>query len=61
MDELLYEYYLDIVNELYVGETDFIKNFIKVIHDARSPYVGTPMRAIKGDRNLIKIGDMIAK
>lgn len=61
--DLLIENYFEnfeMINELYVGETDFIKKFIKVIHDARQPYVGKPMKAIKGDKNLIKIGDMIA-
>lgn len=55
----IYDLEFDILNELYVGETKFIDKFIEMIHKAREPYVGQFQRAIKGDKNLLKIADMI--
>lgn len=52
---------IDLLNELYVGETKFIGELIQAVSDARRPYVGRMQRPIRGDRNLLKIGDMIAK
>ncbi len=57
----MWKYELDILNELYVGETKFVEQLIQAISEARKPYVGKMQRPIKGDRNLIKIGDMIAE
>lgn len=56
----MWKYELDILNELYVGETKFIEQLIQAISEARKPYIGRMQRPIKGDKNLIKIGDMIA-
>ena len=53
-----YEYSL--VQELYVGETKFITDFIELVSKARAPYVGSLKRPIKGNKDFIKIGDMIA-
>ena len=52
---------LDLLNELYVGETKFINELIQAVSEARRPYVGRLQRPIKGDRSLIRIGDMIAE
>ena len=49
------------IDEAYVGETKFIKDFIELIHEARAPYIGKFKKPIKGNKTLIKIGDMIAK
>lgn len=51
----------DILNELYVGETPFIESFIELVSNARKPYVGKLKKPIKGNRDFIKIGDMIAE
>ena len=51
----------EILNELYVGETPFIKDLIEEISRARSPYVGKLKRPIKGNKDFIRIGDMIAE
>lgn len=48
-------------NELYVGETPFIVELTKAISEARAPYIGKPKKPIKGNKDFIKIGDMIAK
>lgn len=52
---------LALLNELYVGETKFISDLIQAVSEARRPYVGRMQRPIRGDRNLLKIGDMIAR
>ena len=56
-----YNAFIDIVNELYVGETEFIKKFQAEISKARAPYVGKLKKPIKGNKDFIKIGDMIAE
>lgn len=50
-----------ILNELYVGETKFIKEFTELVSTARAPYVGKMKRPINGNKDFIKIGDMLAK
>lgn len=57
----MWKYELDILNELYVGETEFIERLIQAVSEARRPYVGRLQRPITGDRSLIRIGDMIAE
>ena len=59
--ELLIENNEEILNELYVGETPFIKKLINEISKARAPYVGKLKKPIKGNKDFIKIGDMIAE
>lgn len=51
---------IDILNELYVGETSFIKDLIEEVSKARAPYVGKIKKPIKGNKDFIRIGDMIA-
>ena len=51
----------DILNELYVGETPFIKKLLDEVSKARAPYVGKHKKPINGNKDFIKIGDMIAK
>lgn len=51
----------DILNELYVGETKFIKEFTELVSTARAPYIGKMKRPINGNKDFIKIGDMIAE
>lgn len=52
---------LDILEELYVGETDFINRLIEEVSKARAPYVGKMKRPIKGNKDFIKIGDMLSE
>lgn len=59
--DLLTEFDEDILNELYVGETAFINKLIDEVSKARAPYVGKMKKPIKGNKDFIKIGDMIAK
>ena len=54
-DELL------MLDELYVGETPFISKLINAVSKAREPYVGKLKKPIKGNKDFIKIGDMIAE
>lgn len=56
-----YSEFQDILNELYVGETPFIKSFIELVSSARAPYVGKIKRPIKGNRDFVRIGDMLAE
>ena len=59
LDENKYPY---ILNELYVGETPFVKKFIETLSDARKPYVGKPFKPVTGNsKDIIKLGDMLAK
>ena len=59
--EFMLEHSDEILNELYVGETPFIKNLIAEVSRARAPYVGKLKRPIKGNKDFIRIGDMIAE
>lgn len=50
-----------VIQELYVGETQFIKEFINTISKARAPYVGKPQRPINEYKeDFLLIGRMIA-
>lgn len=49
------------INELYVGETTFIEKLIDEISKDRAPYLGKVKKPIKGNKDFIKIGDMIAE
>ena len=61
--DFLDEFYngFDILEELYVGETDFIARLIEEVSKARAPYVGKMKKPIKGNKDFIKIGDMLAE
>lgn len=51
----------EILNELYVGETQFVKDLIAEVSRARKPYMDTLKRPIKGNKDFIRIGDMISE
>ena len=51
----------NVIQELYVGETEFISRLIEEVSKAREPYVGKMKKPIKGNKDFIKIGDMIAE
>lgn len=55
------DFELSLVQELYVGETKFVVDFLDLVSKARAPYVGKLKRPIKGNKDFIKIGDMIAE
>lgn len=61
MSVFINENWAEILDEAYVGETQFIKDFIELIHEARAPYVGKMKKPIKGNKDFIKIGDMLAE
>lgn len=50
-----------LLDELYTGETSFITNLIEEVSKARAPYLGKLKKPITGNKDFIKIGDMIAK
>lgn len=52
--------YTNVLDEAYAGETQFIKDFIELISKARAPYVGKMKKPIKGNKDFIKIGEMLA-
>ena len=61
-EELDFEFFdEDLINELYVGETDFITRLIDAVSKARAPYIGKARKPIKGNQDFFKIGDMIAE
>ena len=61
LEEFYNGFSLDILEELYVGETGFISELIEEVSKARAPYVGKMKRPIKGNKDFIKIGDMLAE
>lgn len=60
-EHLGYDSDVDLLNELYVGETKFIDKLIDAVSKARAPYVGKMKKPINGNKDFIEIGDMIAK
>lgn len=61
LEFLLEEDEFEFLNELYVGETSFINDLTEEVSRARSPYIGKTKRPIKGNKDFIRIGDMIAE
>ena len=61
VDDIFIENYFEFLDEMYVGETDFIKRLTAEVSKARAPYVGKLKKPIKGNKDFIKIGDMIAE